>query len=208
MGCRQIQGPFPSHVLARGTSCGTPAQTALLLDGYASCDRARCFMSCVQVLCARCDVRRERLGPIRHKIGEVCREFWAIKPLLTMRALSLPARLQRLLANISPIFPWGAPAWELRKASITMHEFRPATEKWLGWHLRTWRRTREAPMADWGCRPPVIVAVCAVSGVRRLAIWPVCSVMGRDLRWRSLPCNTLPWDLSGGGTDPVADALA
>lgn len=35
-----------------------------------------------------------------------------------------------------------------------------------------------------GCRPVVLVAACAVSGIRRMADRPACSVVERILRWR------------------------
>lgn len=79
-----------------------------------------------------------------------------------------------------------------------MHDFRPATEGWLDWHLRTWRRASEHLTATWDCRPAVIMEACAVSSARRLADKPACSVVGGVKRARPAADMAATRQISGG----------
>lgn len=65
---------------------------------------------------------RERLGLVRHRIGEAWNDIWAIKPLARPRELSLQVRLQRLRAHVLPVLTWGAHAWRLRKDCLSSAE--------------------------------------------------------------------------------------
>lgn len=82
--------------------------------------------------------------------------------------------------------------------NVLLHEFRPATEGWFERHIRMWRHTSEQLTAVWGCRLAVVMAACAVSGVRRLSGRPACSVMGRVQRWRSAADQAALRHMAGG----------
>lgn len=111
----------------------------------------------------------EKRGPVSLRNGEA----WK-KPFLTTRAVSCKVHLQRLSSHFIPTLAWGAPAWHMRKdtlsttegavirmARIGMHEFHPAVGS-TG--ISEPGENRELLTVGWGCGPAVLVAPCAVSG--------------------------------------------
>lgn len=130
---------------------------------------------------------RERLGLVRHGVGEAWNICWAIEPFLTTSALSLNARLKPLRANPLPVLSreaWGgrlastkengasaAQGAIVRMTKLAVHDVRPTTEM-SRLAPRTWRNAREHFTAAWGCRPAVFIAACAVSAAHGLADRP------------------------------------